>query len=52
MSKAEEYQEYLEKYARDHGITEKEAEEHEMVREYVRYLRGKDNDVVDGASNT
>lgn len=52
MTKMEEYEEYIEKYARDRGISKEEAETHEIVREYWRYLRGKSNDVVAGASDS
>lgn len=52
MSKEEEYREYLEKYARGRGIEKEKAEGHAVVREYVEYLRGKNNDVVAGASDS
>ncbi len=32
------YKEYLAKFARDRGITEEEAAEHRIVKEYKEYL--------------
>ena len=52
MSKVEEYEEYVKRFAKSRGISEEEAYKHLITKEYWKWLGERDNDVVAGTSDT
>lgn len=53
MSRNEEYEEYMKKYAKSRGINEEEAYQHVITKEYWKWLGERDkNAVVDRTSDT
>lgn len=42
MTKGDRIQDYIEKYAKDRGISVEEARSHKIVQQYIDYIRKED----------